>query len=244
VRVKTETGKSNKVHFMIEGLAQPVSTAPESGPCGTWISVSGVGFGDAQSEMFDDGYQGVHHVVDVVDYQGATYTARGVGDWTDTSVTVRFNSFYQDTQDPETGQRNYVQDTGSLGYSEPTIRKCGDLNAGQWSVHVTTVYFQDEDQSGGLSPGDTILQVLWSDPVGFTLTVEQDTAPSDQIIQSPFVVEPERAGQVVESAPVFVNADTVASEEDSTDPPKNREVDTSDQGGCFLAVASGNSSLR
>lgn len=238
VRVKTETGKSNKVNVTIDGLAKLVSVAPEGGPCGTWITVSGVGFGHAQSEMFDDGYQGVHHVVDVVNDQG-TFTVKRFEDWTDTSVMVRFKNFFQDTTDPETGSRNYVQNTGSGGYEEPTVRRCDGLDQGLWSLYVTTVYFGDEDQSGGLSPGDTIFRVLPSHPMDFTLTQEEDTT----IIQSNALLETQGPAEM-EDGPLFASVEANSPTEDGAGGTENQEADESDKGGCFLAVASGDSSSR
>ena len=170
VRVKTECGKSNKVNFALKDWITVTSISPEAGPCGQWITIHGDDFGKVQSKIFNDGYHGVHRVVDFVSSQG-TYTARRYKDWTDTSIKVRFRNFFEDNVDPNTKERNFVQDDGSGSCpDEPAIKSCCDLDLDLWSVYATAIYFGDDDSSGGLSCGDTIFQVVVSDPVYFELT--------------------------------------------------------------------------
>jgi hypothetical protein len=169
VRVRTECGKSNRVNFALKGWISVTSASPEIGSCGEWITIHGANFGAAQSEMID-AYYGVHRVVDFVGSQG-TYTARGLKDWTDTSIKVRFWNFFEDNADSVTGERNYIQDDGGGSCpDEPTVRRCSGLTSGTWSVYATAIYFGDEDGSGDLSCGDIIFQVISSDPVYFELT--------------------------------------------------------------------------
>jgi hypothetical protein len=52
---------------------------------------------------------------------------------------------------------------------EPTINRCDCVAFGDpYSVYVKAVYFKDDDASGDLNCGDTIMQIEISDPVYFT----------------------------------------------------------------------------
>ena len=46
---------------------------------------------------------------------------------------------------------------------------CDQLAHGTYSVYFKAIYFGDEDASGGLSCGDTIYQVVASDPIHYEL---------------------------------------------------------------------------
>ncbi|MEW5801657.1 MAG: hypothetical protein AB1847_06080 [bacterium] len=170
VQVVTPTGESNHRVFTLENCAPPILTsAPEAGTCGTWITVSfedyGIGsFGDTRTEMFDDNYHGVCRLVDFSSSQGM-YTALDYRNWSNESFEVRVYDFYKDRADDETGGRNYVQDL-----DEPVNLKCSDMALGKWAVYVKYIFFGDEDADGVLSEGDTIFQVMTSDPLYFELT--------------------------------------------------------------------------
>ncbi len=89
---------------------------------------------------------------------GRTYTALQYRNFSDVRSKVGFFNFFEDGIDPNTGERNFVQDDGSGSCpEEPTIRMCGDLELGLYEVYVRTIYFCDEDGSGDLSCGDTHL---------------------------------------------------------------------------------------
>jgi hypothetical protein len=116
--------------------------------------------------------------------------------WTNTAIFVRLWNLFQDqvdscSIDPLTEQprmeRNFVRDIGDENSdsnitcdniapaydecaAEPTILRCNCLSIGVFSVYVKSIYFGDDDTSGGLSCGDTIFEVEMSDPVQFELT--------------------------------------------------------------------------
>jgi hypothetical protein len=191
VRVYTEFGGSNELVFTV--LDQPtfINASPDSGTCGTYISLSGSGgFGAQQSEVYEDGYHGVVHVIDFVSPTGR-YTAKRYENWSDTSLDVRIRNMFIDENDVCTGQRNFVQDDatpvpcivdGFPGSSpcdnncaayrcpdEPNITGCQSMDIGTYSVHVRAIYFGDEDRTGDLSCGDTIFHVATSDAISFEL---------------------------------------------------------------------------
>ena len=169
VRVTTPTNNSNQVVFTLKDWESANNISPTSGPCGTWITISGPGrFGDSQSSMLDE-YNGVHHVVDFVATQG-TYSAINYRNWSNGSIDVELKNLFVDKIDPNTELRNFVKDDGSGSCEiEDTIRLCDELNLGTYSVYVKSIYFGDEDGSGDLTCGDTIFQVAISDPVFFEL---------------------------------------------------------------------------
>jgi hypothetical protein len=177
VAVMTPTGKSNRVNFTLTGWHRVAAVSPDAGACDEWITLSGIGFGDRRSEVFADGYNGVHRVVDFVSCEG-TYTALGYKDWSDTSIKTGPYRVFKDRTDAHTGHRNYVQDDGSGGCAEePTMMGCDQLSLDTYRLYVRAIYFGDEDGSGGLSCGDTIFQVVVSDPVSFEL-IEH---PTDEV---------------------------------------------------------------
>ncbi|MEW6379243.1 MAG: hypothetical protein AB1611_06515 [bacterium] len=171
VKVVTPSGASNIRVFTIENdcdASSHLDIDPEEGPCGTWITISlqdpDVGsFGNSRSEMFDDDYHGVCRLVDFASSQGS-YTALDYRNWSEDSFEVRFYDFFKDRLDDE-GQRDFIQ-----GGSEPTLAKGTGMALGKWAVYVKFIYFGDEDASGTLSAGDTIFQVISSDPLYFELT--------------------------------------------------------------------------
>jgi len=183
VRVKTEVGNSNNRVFTVEDHPTLLNASPDSGPCSTWITLSGSGgFGNVQSKMYADGYHGVHHIVDFV-CGAETYTAKNYQNWSDTSLDVRIWNTFKDGVDtcgePVDG-RNFVQDdatpvpsgpcAGHVCPDEPTVYKCDCMALGTYSVYVKAIYFGDDDVSGDLTCGDIIFQVEKSDPVYFELT--------------------------------------------------------------------------
>jgi hypothetical protein len=170
VKVETECGESNRVNYGLKDSISVTSISPNNGPCNQWIRIWGDSFGNAQSQMFSDGFNGVHRVVDIVSSAG-TYTAIRYKDWTSTTFKVRFSDVFEGGDDPYTGNRNFVQDDGSDACpAEPTMLSCVGLDLGDWSVYVKAIYFGDNDASGGLSCGDTIFQVTVSNPMSFELT--------------------------------------------------------------------------
>ena len=119
-----------------------------------------------------DGYEGLYRVVDLVTPSGV-YTALKYRNWSDAQFEVRLLNLFEDVVDQSTGYRNFLQDDGSGGApGEATIKDCGDLAPGVYSAYVRTVRFGDEDGSGGLSAGDTVLEVSSTDPFAFELTDE------------------------------------------------------------------------
>lgn len=169
VKIVTPAGESNKRVFTIEDCPPPfMQLNPEAGPSGTWIKVSlqelsEGSFGSARSQIFDDGYHGVCRLVDFVSSQGA-YTAIDYRNWNSDGFEVRVYNFFKDGPGPDTGNRNFVQDSG-----EPVISKGNGLFQGTWAVSVKFIYFGDEDHNAALSSGDTIFQVVTSDPLYFRL---------------------------------------------------------------------------
>jgi hypothetical protein len=169
VRVVTESGTSNEVVFTIEEHPTLESIDTASGPCDTAIVLAGNGFQDQQSTMYADGIHGVHITVDFVG-PDATYSAINYSNWTDASLGVNMGDLFEDQIDPGTGARNYIQDDGSAGCSnEPTISSCAGMNSGFYGIMLRAIYFRDEDASGNLSCGDTVLQVETSTPAYFQL---------------------------------------------------------------------------
>jgi hypothetical protein len=197
VRVQTDGGNSNRVAFTKEnGAPPPLNINPASGPCSTIITLSGYGFQNERSRILPgQTYYGVDHVVDFVASNGG-FTAIRYVSWSDTQIQVKVYDWFQDGIDscslnPNTGQprneRNFVRDIGDENSdasiscdntapvydecaAEPVLKACSDLDVGTYSVYVKTIYFGDDDASGGLSCGDTIFNVETSAPVSFELT--------------------------------------------------------------------------
>lgn len=164
VRVLAPHGVSNQLNFTVESITF-ISLSPEDGACETLIELAGIGFGNDREEMFDY-YYGVYHVVEFVASQGA-FTASNYQAWTNTSLQVKFSTFFEDHVAADTQMRNFVRDN-----DEPLIPGCGDMGLGLWSVNLQTIYFGDEDGSGGFSHGDTIFQVVPSHPYYFDFVSE------------------------------------------------------------------------
>jgi len=162
VRVETPGGESNQLNFTVQNVAVS-ALSPGIGACGIELTVEGVGFGNSQSQMLDY-YFGVHHVVDFVASQGA-FTAVEYGDWSDNSFSVKFSTFFEDGLDQVTQERNFIRDDDI----EPLITRCSLMGTGLWSVRLKTVYFGDDDGSLSLSSGDTIFQIVPSNPKYFEL---------------------------------------------------------------------------
>jgi len=173
VRVVNACGASNNVVFALNEWGTLLSISPQSGPCDTWITLTGSGFGSSSDVPPDGvtGLGGIHRGVDFVSSQG-TYTAKQVQWTSDTQIRARFFNMFEDGEDPVLEMRNFVQDDGSDPDgcpNEPTITKCQDIAIGTFEVYFWTVYYTDTDLSGGLTCGDDIQQVTISDPELFEL---------------------------------------------------------------------------
>jgi hypothetical protein len=177
VRVRNACGNSNRVVFALYEWGTLLNVSPSSGPCDTWITLTGSGFNAGGQNTAPDGVTGLGGItrgVDFVSSQG-TYTAKQykASAWTDTNVEVRFYNMFEDGIDPTTDMRNFVQDDGSGACpNEPTIKKCQDIGIGTFEVYFWTVYYTDTDLSGGLTCGDDIQQVTISDPELFELVAQ------------------------------------------------------------------------
>ncbi len=170
VRVKTECDNSNKVILGLKDWVTVTSVSPDSGACGQWITIRGDSFGNEQSKMFPDGYHGISRIVEVGSPQG-TFTATRHKDWANKRIKARFTRFFEDLENPNTGNRNFVQDDGTGNCpQEPTTTKCDSLALGTWSITVKAIYYGDEDGSGDLSCGDTVFQVTLGEPGQYDLT--------------------------------------------------------------------------
>lgn len=169
IRVVTPGGISNTRNYTLEDCPSKLTITPGNGTCGTWIkvSISGSGsFSNLQTEIFEDQYHGVHYLVDFVSSQG-TYTACNYRNWGSSSFEVQVNDFFQDDPDSD---RNFIKDDGTGDCpDEPTIPRCDGIKLGQWAVYVKAIFFGDDNANGQLSCGDTIFQVIASDPLYFEL---------------------------------------------------------------------------
>ena len=180
VQVRTEWGNSNIKVFSVREHPTVFSILPSAGPCRTIMGISGSGGFDGVRHMPPsavDGYHGIGHVVDFVApsriYTATLYGAGGLYPWTNTKIYVMFGDLFEDQTDPNTGERNFVRDDGSmLCPVEPLIRRCEDLFLGVYSVYVKAIYYGDDDGNDMLNCGDTIFEVEKSDPVYFELTKE------------------------------------------------------------------------
>jgi len=173
VRVKNACGHSAMVIFSLKEWGTLLSISPQTGPCDTWVTLTGSGFGTAQDTPPDaiTGLGGIHRGVDFVGSQG-TYTAKQVQWTSDTQIRARFFNMFEDGLDPtpDPPMRNFVQDDGSgVCPNEPTVTKCQDIAVGTFEVYFFTVYYTDTDLSGDLTCGDDITQVTVSDPELFEL---------------------------------------------------------------------------
>jgi hypothetical protein len=178
VRVVTPSGKSNRVNFTLTEQNTVTATSLGAGACDEWITLAGVDLGNTRLEMLSGGNRGVQRVVDFVSSKG-TYTALEYAGWSDRSIKTKLERVFEDTADSQTGYRNFVQDDGSGGCTEElTIMGCSDLEAGTYWIYFKAIYFDDEDGSGGLNCGDTIFEVVVSDPIDFELT----KLPSDSVL--------------------------------------------------------------
>jgi hypothetical protein len=172
VQVRTETGNSTIKVFTVKDHPTALNIAPTAGPCRQIATISGSGGFDPNRNTLPsgtDGYHGISHVVDFVCSAGM-YTATLYAAWSDTSFQVMFGDVFEDQVDPNTGERNFVLDTGAGGCPpEPLIRRCEDLYLGIYNVYVKAIYYGDDDSSNSLTCGDTIFEVEKSDPVQFEL---------------------------------------------------------------------------
>ncbi len=233
LRVYTELGVSNWLVFTAEDHPASIDTTPDSGPCSTWISLSGPGgFGHWRKKVFGDGYHGIHHVIDVVS-PTETYTAKRYRNWSDTSLEVRFWNMFIDESDQCTGQRNFIQDNASSvpcmadglpGYppcdndcaafscpEEPDINGCESMDTGTYSVYLKAIYFGDEDRSGGLSCGDTIFHVATSDALSFTLEPYIDEVAPQEIVRGDVLtIHGKNFGTDQMSGVVYIGSRTIA----------------------------------
>jgi hypothetical protein len=113
VYVYTEVGTSNFRVFTVNDHPTVLSVTPESGPCGTVITLSGDGgfqptppipqhsvngSGKLLDVILGDGYHGRHLVVDVVS-SGYEYTATWFVSITDTSLQFILYNFFEDLVD-------------------------------------------------------------------------------------------------------------------------------------------------
>jgi hypothetical protein len=187
--VHTTGGNSQKVVFTVKDHPTLLAASPTTGACTQWITLTGSGgFGGSKNQTPDANGYGSTHVV-VFDASSGEYTATNYQNWTDTSLQVRFQNFFQDQTDtcsidPLTGQNrmegNFVKDNGVSNscsptptcLAEPLLGACTNMPLGTYSVYVKAIYYNDTDASGALSCGDTIYQVETSDPVSFELTNE------------------------------------------------------------------------
>jgi hypothetical protein len=173
VRVNNACGHSpNSAHvFSLKNWGTVLSISPATGPCDTWVTLTGSGFGTAQEVVPDPvtGLGGIHRCVDFASSEG-TYTAKQVQWTSDTQIRARFYNMFKDGIDPTTDKRNFVQDDGSGACpNEPLVKKCQDVGIGMFEVYFYTVYYTDTDLSGDLTCGDAITQVTISDPEPFEL---------------------------------------------------------------------------
>ena len=117
-------------------------------------------FGTAQDTISAPGADdGVYRVIDMVSDQG-TFTALKIRRWESSVVKFKVTDFFVDTS-----PRNFIQDVG-----EPTLAACGDLETGTCSVYVRYVSYRDDDNTGGFTAADTILEVNAYPPFWFELT--------------------------------------------------------------------------
>ena len=197
LRVKTDGGNSNKKMFTVKDHPTALSINKTSGACTELLTITGDGgFGNARNSAVLNGY-GVTHVV-VFAASSGEYTATKYSNWGDTSLQVKFQDFFEDkvdtcSIDPLTHQYrmegNFVKDigdenaNGSLSCdwaipvydecaAEPLLGACTDMPLGTYSIYVKAIYFYDDDNSTGLSCGDTIYNVETSASVSFELTNE------------------------------------------------------------------------
>jgi hypothetical protein len=173
VRVNNACGHSpNSAHvFSLKNWGTVLSISPATGPCDTWVTLTGSGFGTAQEVVPDPvtGLGGIHRCVDFASSEG-TYTAKQVQWTSDTQIRARFYNMFKDGIDPTSDKRNFVQDDGSGACpNEPLVKKCQDVGIGMFEVYFYTVYYTDTDLSGDLTCGDAITQVTISDPEPFEL---------------------------------------------------------------------------
>jgi hypothetical protein len=214
VRVVNEAGPSNYRVFTkldcenADVIASPAGDPP-SGPCGTmvwienhdsafeWLGVCGATLPKSPGAKYLGDNTWVTGVVDFVATDG-TYTALGFKSWKDWQIRVWFQHFYEDQERLGEGleYRNFIQEG-----DEPTIAFCGQMGVGIYYVYLRWIYFTDDDGSGDTSTpyngdnpcgaftlGDSIYQVVSSDPLEYYLTTEPvlyRTNPTDVVDGGP-----------------------------------------------------------
>jgi hypothetical protein len=159
IRVRTPAGVSNQVNFTLDSVSVS-SLSPSTSVYGTWIRINGTGLGRNQSEMLD-GYFGIHRIIDFVSAR-EVLTAVEHRNWEErgTGLEVRFGPLYKDRKNPSTQMRNFIWD----GVEEPLVQDRDQIEEGVYSVYFKTIYFGDDDSSHTYSEGDTIFQVVASNP--------------------------------------------------------------------------------
>ncbi len=165
VRVRTDAGYSNRVSFGLTDGPSLSSINPKAGSIGDWITISGNGFGSAQTEMYDDDY-GVYRFVEMVDSAAGidgNYVMLNYQNWSSTSLDFRFYDYFNDNANPD---RDYLQDVSG---DEPTMYQAEDLFKGKYALYVVSIYFMDNDASDTFSEGDDITQVVQTGLREFTL---------------------------------------------------------------------------
>jgi hypothetical protein len=95
--------------------------------------------------------------------------ADAINKWKISSVKVKLSV----KADPaKTGW--FIDEDGDYLYdgSETEIQACEGFNLGTYSVYLVSVFYSDDDTSGGYTNGDTVWQVVSSDAEEFELTNE------------------------------------------------------------------------
>jgi hypothetical protein len=159
VRVQTSCGNSNQVVFVLkDSCCLGPWVSPDSGPCGTWLTLFGSGFTGSQNTAPNASGDGIVRFVKLVASHGE-YFVKKYRNWTDTHIEVRFYNLWEDT------------DGDFVGDAE--IKRCGgslDPWPGPYQLYFVSLYYNDSDSNGDYTAGDTIQQVTISDPVPFELT--------------------------------------------------------------------------
>lgn len=162
VRVVTACGHSpnNAQVFALKDWGTLLSVNPDSGPCSTWMTLTGSGFGNIRKKAPDTDGDGIQRFVKVVSSQGSYFLTK-YKNWTDSQFESKF--------------QNMERDTDGDFLSDGTIKQCdGSVGTwlGAWEVYFVTLYYNDADASGDYTPGDPVYQTTVSDPEIFELTAD------------------------------------------------------------------------